>query len=267
MNEVFMATGLDARAMGISGGVSTTATENQRVQANQNIKLLLNNKINGRGEKFFWKLWYRSYKEYFSVNDEKNVRINTGFKNMMIKMKKDDFITKEDPEISVRNKSDSEADKAKKKIDFAAYYPMAIQDPNKSAISKKYIEQYYLSLMDIDDSAIDIFTITDGLADEIQANLDLELLNRNEDPIPVQQGQDHTIFLAVYMSGLPTAARARAIEKRKKAILEDKKNKMMTPIPGQPMPVGQQQESPTSNSAANTSVGMAMNAMNQSNMQ
>lgn len=80
---------------------------------------------------------------------------------MMIKMKKDDFITKEDPEISIKNKSDQEANRAKKKLDFAAYYPLAIQDPSKSAISKKYIEKYYLELMEIDSNTIDIFTMND----------------------------------------------------------------------------------------------------------
>lgn len=118
----------------------------------------------------------------------------------MIKMKKDDFITKEDPEISIKNKSDQEANRAKKKIDFAAYYPLAIQDPNKSAISKKYIEKYYLELMDIDSNIIDIFTMNSEIADEIQADIDLELINRNEDPIGVQDGQNHETFLIKYMS-------------------------------------------------------------------
>lgn len=34
-------------------------------------------------------------------------------------------------------------------------------------------------------------------------------------------------FITVYLSGLPTQARARAIEKRKMAIIEEKKNKAM----------------------------------------
>jgi hypothetical protein len=64
-----------------------------------------------------------------------------------VKLKKEDFITKQDPEISIRNKSDENAKRQQQMAVFSAYYPLAIQDPSKSALSKAYIERHYLKLM------------------------------------------------------------------------------------------------------------------------
>lgn len=68
--------GINDLTRGISNSQSETATEVQIQQINQNINLMLGNKINSFGEKTFWKLWYIYYYYYFSDKDKKYVQIN-----------------------------------------------------------------------------------------------------------------------------------------------------------------------------------------------
>lgn len=256
MNEVFLSTGMDARALGVSGSSGVTAEENQRVQANQNLKLLLNNKVNAWGEKAFRWLRYRCYKEYFSASDEKFVRLNGWLRTNFVKLKKEDFITKEDPEISIRNKSDENAKRQQQLATFSAYFPLAIQDPTKPKLSKDFIERHYLKLIGLDSSFIDV--ASPPSPEERQAMMDVEMLNRNEDPLPIKDlNEDHLSYIVVYQSALPTQAKFNAIEKRKQALVA--KNKMQAQ---QGQPQGWQQ---TINSAANTSVWMLQNQAAQQN--
>ena len=70
-----MAVGVGATQSGVLTDESKTATEVQAVQANSNIRQLLNNKLDELGEQQYWTGWYNMYVEYFSEKDEKVVRI------------------------------------------------------------------------------------------------------------------------------------------------------------------------------------------------
>lgn len=73
---VQLASGMDARQMGITGGANVTLGEAQQIQANNNVKSLFEIRINNQGEKQFWKLWFRAYRENFEEADTKIIRVS-----------------------------------------------------------------------------------------------------------------------------------------------------------------------------------------------
>jgi hypothetical protein len=48
-----------------------TATENQRVQANANLRIMLGMKEDTMSEKIFWTIWHNYYKLYFKKSSKK----------------------------------------------------------------------------------------------------------------------------------------------------------------------------------------------------
>ena len=58
-----LAVGADANVQGVLSQQDRTATEVQQTTANANLRFLLGSKINAWGEKKFWKLWYRLYRQ------------------------------------------------------------------------------------------------------------------------------------------------------------------------------------------------------------
>ena len=64
-NQLQLDMGMDLQGLGVGGQSNITATENQRVQKNANLKLIMNTRITMWAEKKFWGLWLRSYKANF----------------------------------------------------------------------------------------------------------------------------------------------------------------------------------------------------------
>ena len=155
-----------------------TATENQRVQKNANLRLILGNKINQRGEKMFWELWYRSYKIYFPANGEKNIKLNNSTPSTL---RKKDFITVKDIDIKVTNRMDLEERIEKNRISLIQNAQFILQDPSIPDISKRNYKREMLRTSPEGKNEDWVLDKVPETVDEMQAKLDLELLNRNED--------------------------------------------------------------------------------------
>lgn len=205
--------GLDPRSLGVSTPWSVTATENQRVQRNSNLKLVLGNKINQWGEKALWVDWMRRYYEHFDLKSEKNIKLNNAFWNTLITVKKQDLMTSSDIDIKVINKSQEDELREKEKAGLMVIAELVLQDPDAARISKLYVKRSLARVNGISKEQRSVI-----FADPIEADAreHLQLLNNNiEIEGDIDPNEDHLTYLIVYERAIDTEAKHKAIEMRK----------------------------------------------------
>ncbi len=208
--------GMDARTLWVSTWGSLTATENQRVQANANLRIMVWLKEDLIGEEKFRKIWYSYYKLYFKSKWKKIFQLTNALWSDNFEISKSDFMTDNDIDVKIKLKSEIEADKQKKLTSFMAMYWTYIQDPNLWQTSKLYIQRYMLELQWFSKDQIKI--IYPYTPEEEQARLDVELLNRNEEVWKIQDiNEDHWAYLMIYDQAIDTEAKQKAIKARMKA--------------------------------------------------
>lgn len=207
--------GLDERTMWSSPDSSLSATENQRVQKNANLRLLLGMKVNNRAEKKFRDiLWLRLYQQYFKRNDKKNIYINSGVGMKPIIIQQKDFSTSNDIDIKTISKSEAEEDNNIKLARTMPLINFVLARP-WSKYSKDAILRDVLWWSGLEKERINVYV--DPTAEEIQAREDLELINRNEDPKPcTNPEEDHRTYVVIYNSAQDTPAKRKALDQRMK---------------------------------------------------
>lgn len=205
--------GLDARTMGSSEWAQISATENQRVQKNANLRLMLGVRVNNRAEKLFWDiLWLRPYQEFFKRNDKKNIYINTGVGISPWIVQQPDFSTSNDINIEIVSKIDDDEDKNEKLTRILPLVNFALTRPGSKYSKDKLLRDVYWRAGLTEEEAN---VYIDLSPEEIQAREDLELINRNEMPKQCQNPQeDHWTYVVIYQSAVNTDAKWKAIEQR-----------------------------------------------------
>jgi len=207
---------LDERSLWISPNSSLSATENQRVQKNANIKLLLNSKINQWWEKAFWRLWLRSYFEFFKFKDEKNIKLQNAFGNVITTLKREDIDTWFNIDIKIISKTEESEVREKDKIALLTIADLVLQDQASPNISKTFAKRQIAKANWLDKEKISV--LFPASAEEAQAKLDLELLNRDMDVWEIDNLQeDHLTYLVVYQKAMDTEAKRKAISDRQQA--------------------------------------------------
>ena len=211
---------LDERSLWISPAASLSATENQRVQKNANIKLILNNTINQWWEKAFWKLWLRAYYEFFDFTDEKNIKLNNSFGNTLITIKRADINTSENIDIKVINKSQESELREKDKLALLTIAELVLQDPASPNISKTFAKRQIAKANWLDMDKISI--LFPASPEEMDARRQLTLLNENIeiDADDIELSQDHLTYITVYQRAMDTEAKRKAIKDRLAAYIE-----------------------------------------------
>jgi len=205
-------TGIDPQTMWVSWDRNITATENQRVQANANLRLELVNKIWSFAEKKFWRLWLRFYKINLKTSSKKVIRVTKTFWSSFIEYGRKDFSTKEDVDIKISTKSEKEALDKKRQMALMTVGMNTLQSW-RSEFAKILVErQMYVLNWIPEDEAMQYVPPT---IEEMQAKLDLELLSRNEDVWPIENMQeDHMTYIIIYQRSLQTNAKETAIARR-----------------------------------------------------
>lgn len=209
--------GINDLTRGIGWQQGETATEIQIQQINQNVNLMLGNKINGFGEKTFRKLRYIYYYFYFSDKDKKYIQINRWVESMGDEVTRKDIISPAEPNIAIINKSDAVAQDMKEKADFMALFPMLMQDPMIPQVGKRFMSRKSLKLTGI--SRQEVETYIPLMPDEMQAKQDVQFLNRNLPVDIMNMDEDHYTFLVIYQSALDTPAKRAAITARQQAYI------------------------------------------------
>jgi len=205
---------LDERSLWVSPDSSLTASENIRVQKNANIKLLLNSRINTWGEKDFWRVWLRAYYEFFEFKDEKNIKLQNAFWNVISTIKREDISTWYNIDIRIVSKSQEAEIKEKDKVALLTIADMVLTDQWAANISKTFAKRQIAKANWLDKEKISV--LFPASVEEAQAKMDLELLNRDidlEEPTDLQA--DHLTYLVIYQKAMDTDSKRKAIEVRK----------------------------------------------------
>ena len=194
-----------------------TATQSQLLQANQNVRLSTIFKIFLRWEKRYWDvLWYRSYQKNFKMKSEKNIVLNNWLWNVTYTIMWKDLDTKRDLHMVLITEIDRKEQEESNKAAFMASYQPLMQQANE--FGKIQLTRDFAKVMWMDDELVN--SIYDYPPEYDKAMLDLELLNNNEDVAEItDMNENHKIYIQVYQQALDTKAKARAIMKRKQALI------------------------------------------------
>ncbi len=220
--EVQNSTWIDNIIQWIRWNKAITATESQTIQQNANLNLALNNKVNSWGEKAFWKLWYRSYREYFTWSAEKVVRLSNWFGSSIMTFKKVDFVTTNDIDIDIVNKSDEDAKVSEEKLNIPNYQ-MLLQDPELEKINRVFIKRHILRISGTPANLIK--QMIPEWYEEKDAKTQVNILNHNIDIDDYDVNTDQATYLAIYKRWVPTDAMKKAIKKRENIYMEQLKQK------------------------------------------
>ena len=208
-----LSTGLDANSLWIQSGTQQTATEAQLTQKNANLRFVLWTKIQKWWEATFWQLWKRAYAFNLSPRSKKILYIAKAFGTQYFEFKKRDFITNESIDIKIISTAEKESLQNAQKADFYAIAPQFLADPLTPEVSKKWIKRKMLRLGWLSDEEINI--MQPKSVDELNAELDVELINNNQEPLPIQPWQDHLTYIYALYSAVDNDKKYQAIESRK----------------------------------------------------
>ena len=213
----FLELGLDERSLWVSGETPITATENQRVQANANLRQILGLKRRARSEALFRKLWYESYQECFY--GKKKIKVPWRYGGRYLELESKDFIVEDSVEVIIEFALDVEEKNDKVKLEMLAMRDAFMNDPQKSDISKRIFERELFKLQGFSPEKIALFS--EKTLEEEQAELDLELLNRNEELEPIADlNENHLVYLEIYKRAKDTPAKQKAILARRMAQIQ-----------------------------------------------
>lgn len=255
-----LATGADSMRAGVMSSQSNTATEVQQVTMNAQTRFLLGYRINIWGEKHFWRLWYRLYRQFFSQTQEKIVRLQSGFGIRYTKITRKDFITVEDPDVSIISKTELRSRKDKERMAFSQIVPLLLQDPKKPDASKNYAMRYLLKLNDLANEVIDIL-VPDSPGEQ-RAKVENELLSRNISA-ELMLDDDHLSHMIIHSAAEDSEAKFAHIEAHRQAYILSGQQEKAAQMAMQAMTASQAQGSMAVNSIQNQAANMFNNSRPQ----
>lgn len=202
--------GLDERSLGIGWDKNITATENQRIQKNANLKQVLQTRIKQRGRKDFRRSWYRAYYENFKRNSVKSITINKRFWQIPLVIRKKDIITGYDIDVHIIHKSDLDAQKNEQRLYFMSTAQLILQDPNKPQFVKDMVMRKALQIFG--NTKEEAYEFVPPTREEMQAQDDVLLINNWILPEIPEPTDDLMTYLIIYQRAIPNRTKDAAIE-------------------------------------------------------
>lgn len=193
--EAQIATGADQMQSGVMSSQNRTLGEVQQVTANAQTRYMLGSRVNAWGEKKFWTLWYRLYRQYFTEGQKKVIRLQGGQGTRFATIVRKDFITKSDPDVRVGSAFEMRGAKEKKRLAFSQIAPLLLSDPTRPKASRNWIEREMLRLNDVDPDLLSV--ISPDTPDEYKARSENELISRDKLP-KIAIGEDHLSHLVIH---------------------------------------------------------------------
>ena len=173
----------------------------------------LSAKIFGWSEKRFWRQWYQLYKRHFKEDiDEKVLRVVGAFGPKWRPLKRENIITKTDPDVTIESQVVSRARELEEQQTLTQYFSLALQEPTSN---RRWGLKKLARLSGLEKDEIDrLFPPT---IDERIAEDQNELLSKNE-TVPVLAEDDHNVHLEIHSKAADTNATYAHIEAHKKAL-------------------------------------------------
>ena len=126
---------------------------------------------------------------------KKIIRINNWFGVMPRFLKRNDFITLEDPDVDVESFNISEQKRERDRINFASVLPFLLQDPNINEISKNYSKREMLRLWWMKTEKINV--LVPQTVDELEAIEENELIKNDVMPKALLE-EDHLTHIFMH---------------------------------------------------------------------
>jgi hypothetical protein len=198
------ASGADELRMGVLSSQQRTLGEVNQVTLNSNLRQALHTRINSWGEKRFWFLWDRKYRQFFKSTQEKEIRIlgGTGVRYKVLRGK--DFLTKENPDIVITSTLESAQKKEQKRLAYSQILPLIQADPSRPLAAKNFGLRKAAEFVGLETDEI-AYLIPDT-PNELSAKMENEILNRGEMP-KVQVYDDHLSHLVIHSQAEDTSAK------------------------------------------------------------
>lgn len=252
--EANISTGADSMQAGVLSAQDRSATEVQQVSLNASTRFLLGFRVNAWGEKKFWQLWYRLYRQFLSRSQKKVVRLQSGFGVRYTTISRKDFITIQDPDVTITSKSELATKRDKERLYFAQTAPMLLQDPSKPIASRNFTQRYWLKLNGVPRDMIEI--MVPETPDEQQATLENELLSKNV-LATLDVNEDHLSHMLIHSAAEDTNAKYAHIEAHRQAYIQSGQKAQMDQLAMQGM-MGSNQMMNTANSSNNALLNNSM---------
>ena len=216
--DIEIATGASKNSQGVMSEQQRTLGEQEIVQANANLRYLLGSKINGWGERRFWKLWYRLYRQNFPASEKKIIRIQSALGAQYSQITRKAFITNEDPDIVIASKLDIENKRNRDRIAFASIAPLFFSDPSLPASSRNFSKRHMLRLNGLAPEMIEI--MVPDTPDEAWAKVENELLSKNSNEPEIKLEEDHLSHIVIHSQAEKTDATMAHIKAHYTAYIE-----------------------------------------------
>ena len=190
-----------------------TATQSETVQGNANVMQLLNTKIAMRAHaKFVRVLYYRAYLSSFEQQWDKIIALTKGIAWQPNVIKKTDLIAVGDIDIEIKDRAQVNREKEARSTKLLPMINTLVAMAGSDYGKKIAIREMMIDL-DADPEFLD--QVLWQSPEEMQARLDLELLNRNELPAPITDpNEDHATYISIYQEAHDTPAKRKAIAAR-----------------------------------------------------
>jgi hypothetical protein len=151
-------------------------------------------------------MWFRTYQENFSPNDEKFVRLTNGFNTNQFVLRRDDFLGVEDVDFKIESKKKSGQIREQMKIQFTAKLPIILQDPTVPKITKSLAFRYSLKL---DGHSREMQQILNPYfsPEEIDARRKVKELDNNQIPEFTNPNVEWMTYYIIFQSAMDTEAK------------------------------------------------------------
>lgn len=137
--------------------------------------------------------------------------------------KKIDFVTTNDIDIDIINRSDEDAKTEQEKLNIPNYQ-LLLQDPELEKINKVFIKRHILRISWTPANLIK--QMIPETYEEKEAKEQVAILNHNIDIESYDVNFDQATYLMIYKRWLPTAAMKKATRKREQLYKEQLKQKL-----------------------------------------
>jgi hypothetical protein len=179
----------------------------------------LSAKIFGWSERRFWEQWYQMYKENFADTiDEKMLRLRGAFGAKWRPLRRGDFISETDPDVSIESQVLSRAKQLEERAMLTGYFGMALAEPTAN---RRWGLKKLARLNGLEKDEVDrLFPPT---IDERIAEDENDLLSKNKFT-PVLVEDDHNAHLEVHNKAEDTPQTYAHIKVHEKALSIKKTN-------------------------------------------
>lgn len=226
-NEARLATAIDPLTMGLNdpNAEQASATEIQDRVDRANIMIAYGNNVTNRGDKDFWWKWKLMYQTNFKKSKKKLIRItNALWYSTFEEITWKNLKTKKDTDIKVMSRTQAQTQMQGKLQSINMMLPFVSQLNDLSPYNMRFAARYAGQQLWLDTETINFMVGQTG--EEMKANQQLELLNRNE-PLDIKGfdtiNDNHDAYLYVYRQALDTPAKRQAIMARIQCKIDQQK--------------------------------------------